>query len=129
MKTGAWTYCKYMLGWVKLGPAGARPFPSAFFPSPYDHYNAPLTVLLGVCYTLQASLNAEEGLYWYHLMRAVRRPQAAVPFLKSGYFYAWIILSVVVAAIQLSVPWIGHDGNLLLQLSKELLAGGALELV
>ena len=114
---------------MRLGPYGARPWPSALFPAPYDQFNPPLTVLLGLCYTLQASLNAEEGLYWYHLIRAVRRPHAATPWLGSWYFYAWIGVSVCVAAVQMTVPWVHHTGNLQVQLSKELITGGSLELL
>jgi hypothetical protein len=83
----------------------------------------------GICYTLQASLNAEEVLYWHHLMRSVRRPQSAVPFLSSKWFYTWILVSIIAAFVQLSTPWLGHDGDMQIQLSKELLAGGALESV
>lgn len=108
---------------------GARPWPSALFPVAYTGFNKPLTILLGLAYTLQASLNAEEGLFFYHLMRTVRRPAAAKPFLKSYFFYAWIVISLAVAAIQMSAPWMAYTGDLQTQLSTELLTGGLLELM
>lgn len=65
----------------------------------------------------------------YHLMRAVRRPQAAVPFLKSWVFYSWIAVSVAVTVVQIAVPWIGYKGNMQSQLSVELLCSAIAEIV
>lgn len=50
---------------------------------------------------LQVSLNAEEGLYWYHLMQAVRKPRSARSWLNSNFFIAWIVISIVTLAIQI----------------------------
>jgi hypothetical protein len=122
---------KYELGWIKLGsgigPMGARPFPSMLFPSAFENYNLPLTVILSLAYASQASLTTYESIYFHHLMRAVRRPNYAKPFLWSNWFYSWIAISLVAGAIQVGTPWMGHMGNLQIQLSKELLTGGVLE--
>lgn len=91
---------KYNLGWVMIPGYGARPWPSALFPAEFQSYNAPLTVCLSLCYSLQCSLNAEEGLYWYHLMIAVKSPHTAKNWLGSIWFYAWVGISVLVMALQ-----------------------------
>lgn len=119
---------KYSLGYIKFGAWGARSWPSALFPSPYDQYNRPLTILLSLCYALQASLTAEELFYWWYVMRVTRSPRTSQPFLKSKFFYAWIFVSIVIGTVQLAVPWVGNTEDLAIQLSKELLAGGLLEL-
>lgn len=62
-------------------------------------------------FSLQTSLNAEEGLYWYHLMRAVRQPKSARSWLTSSFFYAWIVISIVSTTLQCSIGWI-HRGKL-----------------
>jgi hypothetical protein len=77
---------------------------------------------------LQASLNAEEGLYWYHLMRAVRKPSSAGSWLGSYFFYAWIAISIVTTVAQCTVGWI-HNTDPNVQLARELTCGGAIELL
>lgn len=81
-----------------------------------------------VSYSLQVALNAEEGLYWYHLMRAVRQPKSMSSWLGSGFFYAWIVISLVCAAVQCSVGWIGYQDSIT-QLARSLTCGGCIELV
>jgi hypothetical protein len=60
---------------------------------------------VAVC--LQVSLNAEEGLYWYHLMSAVRKPRSSKSWLNSSFFLAWIVISIVTFVIPHCVIWIG----------------------
>lgn len=62
-----------------------------------------------------------------YLIGATRSPQSAKPFLKSAYFYAWIVLTLIAASTQLVVPWINYSGDLAQQLSKELFVASILE--
>lgn len=79
-------------------------------------------------YSAQASLNAEEGLYWYHLMRSVRSPHLAKPWIGSTPFYAWIGVSCLVLGIQVGLPWAFYDPRALqTQLCVELVVGGIIE--
>lgn len=55
---------------------------------------------------LQVALNAEEGLYWFHLMRAVRRPRSARSWLNSSFFVAWLIICVGTLTAQFCVMFI-----------------------
>jgi hypothetical protein len=61
---------------------------------------------IAVAIWLQVSLNAEEGLYWYHLMSAVRKPRNSKSWLNSSFFVAWIVISVVTLVIPNTVIWI-----------------------
>ena len=67
--------------------------------------SAPNSPSVAVC--LQVSLNAEEGLYWYHLMSAVRKPRSSKSWLNSSFFFAWIIISIITIVIPHCVIWIG----------------------
>jgi hypothetical protein len=81
-----------------------------------------------VAFCAQVSLNAEEGLYWYHLMRAVRRPQAARSWLTSSFFFAWIIISVSAMVAEFGAGWIGYvDDDT--QTARMFVCDGAIELV
>jgi len=60
---------------------------------------------VAVC--LQVSLNAEEGLYWYHLMTAVRKPRSSKSWLNSSFFIAWIVISIFTFVIPHCVIYIG----------------------
>jgi len=55
---------------------------------------------------LQVSLNAEEGLYWYHLMTAVRKPSSSRSWLNSSFFAAWIVISVLTLIANQCSIWI-----------------------
>ncbi|KAE8542188.1 hypothetical protein D1P53_001673 [Cryptococcus gattii VGV] len=77
----------------------------------YVKLNIPLTIIFNIAFSLQTSLNAEEGLYWYHLMRAVRQPKSARSWLTSSFFYAWIVISIVSTTLQCGIGWI-HRGKL-----------------
>ena len=55
---------------------------------------------------LQVSLNAEEGLYWFHLMRAVRQPRSARAWLNSSFFYFWVLISVSTLTAQMCVMFV-----------------------
>ncbi|RSH92128.1 hypothetical protein EHS25_008543 [Saitozyma podzolica] len=118
----------YNLGWVTLPGYGARPYPSELFDAHWKSYNTPLTAFLSLAFCAQVSLNAEEGLYWYHLMRAVRRPQAARSWLTSSFFFAWIIISVSAMVAEFGAGWIGYvDDDT--QTARMFVCAGAIELV
>lgn len=85
---------KFDLGWgIYPEPYGALPVQPEQFPTKYLRLKVPLTTAmnsaspplsqhtvrcsLSVGYSLQSSLNAEEGLYWFHLMRAVKQVSRA----------------------------------------------------
>nr|KIR84257.1 hypothetical protein I308_05268 [Cryptococcus tetragattii IND107] len=106
-----WCYIKYKLGWIYAEGYGAIPYPNEMFSRRYVKLNIPLTIIFNIAFSLQTSLNAEEGLYWYHLMRAVRQPKSARSWLTSTFFYAWIVISIVSTMLQCSIGWI-HRGKL-----------------
>lgn len=81
------------------------------FSQKYVNFSTVFTIIFNVAFSLQTSLNAEEGLYWYHLMRAVRQPSSARSWLNSSFFYAWIVISIVSTALQSGIAWI-HRGKL-----------------
>jgi hypothetical protein len=60
---------------------------------------------------LQVSLNAEEGLYWYHLMRAVRTPRSARSWVNSSFFTAWIVISIATFTAMQCAVWINIKGE------------------
>ncbi|WRT68027.1 uncharacterized protein IL334_005002 [Kwoniella shivajii] len=123
-----WTIIKYQLGWVTMPDIGPLPFPSAMFDQKYVNLNIPYTIIFNLAFSIQASLNAEEGLYWYHLMRAVRQPKSSRSWLSSSFFYAWIIVSVICTVCQSAIGWI-HKGNLDLdmQMAKTITVHGVME--
>nr|XP_018262112.1 uncharacterized protein I303_05127 [Kwoniella dejecticola CBS 10117]OBR84270.1 hypothetical protein I303_05127 [Kwoniella dejecticola CBS 10117] len=106
-----WTVIKYHLGWMWLPDFGAIPYPSMLFERKYLDLNIPFMIIFNLAFSIQASLNAEEGLYWYHLMRAVRQPKSSRSWLTSSFFYAWIIISIVCTACQSGISWL-HRGAL-----------------
>ncbi|WWC70997.1 uncharacterized protein I206_104950 [Kwoniella pini CBS 10737] len=106
-----WTVIKYHLGWMWIPDIGAMPYPSMLFDQKYVDLNIPLMIIFNLAFSIQASLNAEEGLYWYHLMRAVRQPKSSRSWLTSAFFYAWIIISIVCTACQSGISWL-HRGAL-----------------
>ncbi|WVQ96324.1 hypothetical protein IAU59_003428 [Kwoniella sp. CBS 9459] len=101
-----WAAIRYHLGWVTIPDIGAIPYPSNMFEQKYTNLNMPLMIVFNIAFSIQASLNAEEGLYWYHLMRAVRQPKTARAWQRSSFFYAWIIISIICTALQSGVGWI-----------------------
>jgi hypothetical protein len=119
------------------------PVPNQLWSQKFRKYNLPLTfwvncektlplypVSLGsplVAFTLQVSLNAEEGLYWYHLMRAVRKPKSARAWLSSSFFYTWIVISIVCGAMQFAIAWISFE-DMVVQSTRMYLGGGTIEL-
>ncbi|KIR70419.1 hypothetical protein I310_05665 [Cryptococcus deuterogattii CA1014] len=106
-----WCYIKYKLGWIYAEGYGTIPYPTEMFSRRYVKLNIPLTIIFNIAFSLQTSLNAEEGLYWYHLMRAVRQPKSARSWLTSSFFYAWIVISIVSTTLQCGIGWI-HRGKL-----------------
>ncbi|KAK8858815.1 hypothetical protein IAR55_003045 [Kwoniella newhampshirensis] len=125
-----WCYVKYELGWITLPGYGPIPVPPEMFAQKYVHLNIPLTIVFSIGFSLQSSLNAEEGLYWYSLMRAVRRPKLGRAWLKSSFFYAWIVISLICTFLQCSLCWI-HKGHLDLghQMAILMMVDGVVEMV
>nr|KIR44587.1 hypothetical protein I312_06217 [Cryptococcus bacillisporus CA1280] len=106
-----WCYIKYKLGWIYVEGYGAMPYPNEMFSRRYVKLNIPLIIIFNIAFSLQTSLNAEEGFYWYHLMRAVRQPKSARSWRTSSFFYAWIVISIFSTTLQCSIGWI-HRGKL-----------------
>lgn len=85
---------------------------------------------LSVTYSAQASLNAEEALYWFHLMRSVRSPHLARPWIGSHLFYAWPCISVSLTGLQVGLPWAFYKpGALQTQLNAQGMTGGLIEIM
>ncbi|WWC96542.1 hypothetical protein V866_003410 [Kwoniella sp. B9012] len=123
-----WTLIKYHLGWTTIPPYGAMPFPPAMYEQKYRDLNLPYTIIFNLAFSIQASLNAEEGLYWYHLIRAVRQPKSCRSWLTSSFFYAWIVISIICTVCQSGLGWI-HSGELDLdmQMSRIMTVHGCVE--
>ncbi|OCF37284.1 hypothetical protein I316_01193 [Kwoniella heveanensis BCC8398] len=111
-----------------VGWAGAIPYPSEMFEQKYVNLNVPLMIIFNVAFSIQASLNAEEGLYWYHLMRAVRQPKTARAWQSSSFFYAWIIITIVCTTLQSGVGWVfKRKLDLNDQMAKTMTVHGSIE--
>ncbi|WVN89877.1 uncharacterized protein L203_105107 [Cryptococcus depauperatus CBS 7841] len=125
-----WCWIKYKLKWIYIPNIGAMPYPPQLYTQKYINLNIPFMIVFNFAFSLQTSLNAEEGLYWYHLMRAVRQPKSARSWLTSSFFYAWIVISIISTTLQCCIGWI-HKGTLDLthQLSVVLTVDGLVELV
>ncbi|WVQ84977.1 hypothetical protein IAT38_007141 [Cryptococcus sp. DSM 104549] len=125
-----WCYAKYKLKWVYVPEYGPMPVPPVMFPTKYVRLNTPLTIVFSIAFSLQTSLNAEVGLYWYHLMRAVRQPKSARSWLTSSFFTAWIVISIISTTLQSAIGWI-HKGELDLthQMSIVMAVDGVVEFV
>ncbi|WVQ65330.1 uncharacterized protein L199_003506 [Kwoniella botswanensis] len=123
-----WTLIKYHLGWTTIPPYGAMPFPPAMYEQKYRDLNLPYTIIFNLAFSIQASLNAEEGLYWYHLIRVVRQPKPCRSWLTSSFFYAWIVISIICTVCQSGLGWI-HSGELDLdmQMSRIMTVHGCVE--
>nr|XP_019045359.1 hypothetical protein I302_05748 [Kwoniella bestiolae CBS 10118]OCF24289.1 hypothetical protein I302_05748 [Kwoniella bestiolae CBS 10118] len=126
--SAGWTIIKYDVGWTTIPPYGAMPYPPVLYEKKYVDLNLPYTIIFNLAFSIQASLNAEEGLYWYHLIRAVRQPKSSRSWLTSSFFYAWIIISVVCTACQSGLGWI-HSGKLDLdvQMARIMTVHGCIE--
>lgn len=59
-------------------------------------------------YCLIVSLSAEESLYWFHLMGAVRSPGSSRSWLRSWHFSAWIALSLSSVILIFCTGWAGN---------------------
>ncbi|OXC69956.1 hypothetical protein AYX13_01298 [Cryptococcus neoformans] len=125
-----WCYIKYKLGWIYTEEYGAIPYPTEMFSQRYVSLSTVFTIIFNVAFSLQTSLNAEEGLYWYHLMRAVRQPKSARSWLSSSFFYAWIVISIVSTALQSGVAWIYRGRlNMNRQMATVMAVDGIIEFV
>ncbi|OCF45904.1 hypothetical protein I317_00392 [Kwoniella heveanensis CBS 569] len=122
-----WAYVKYKLGWTYIPQYGAIPYPTAFYTEEYTKFNTPLTFWVCLSYSLQVSLNAEEGLYWWHLMRAVRLPKSSTKgFLASPFFYAWVLITILTPAAVVCAGWVGYE-NMDTQMGRMFVCGGIIE--
>jgi hypothetical protein len=75
-------------------------------------------------------LNVEESLYWFHLMRSVRSPHLAKPWIGSNPFYAWVVISVALTGLQIGMPWAFYQpGTLEKQLIAQAMTGGIIEIM
>ncbi|KAK8847382.1 hypothetical protein IAR55_005240 [Kwoniella newhampshirensis] len=119
---------KYKLGWVYVPHYGPMPYPSEGFPQHWKHYLQPFIVVMIVAYSFQQSLNAEEGLYWFHLMRAVRSPKSAKGFLRTKFLWTWIAISCTGFIVLCLTGWIGYHGETDKQFARIAVAGGTMEL-
>ena len=84
---------------------------------------------MAVAFCCQISLNAEEGLYWFHLMRAVRQPKSAKSWLNSTFFLSWVAISVSVFVVMIGATYIHIKGDMIRQEARLFTTGGAIELV
>ncbi|WVF69827.1 hypothetical protein IAT40_004606 [Kwoniella sp. CBS 6097] len=122
-----WAYVKYKLGWTYIPQYGAIPYPTAFYTEEYTRFNTPLTFWVCLSYSLQVSLNAEEGLYWWHLMRAVRLPKSGTKgWFASPFFYAWIVITILTPTAVVCAGWVGYK-NMDTQMGRMFVCGGIIE--
>ncbi|WVQ98039.1 hypothetical protein IAU59_005161 [Kwoniella sp. CBS 9459] len=123
-----WAYVKYKLGGTYIPQYGAIPYPTAFYTEEYTKFNTPLTFWVCLSYSLQVSLNAEEGLYWWHLMRAVRLPKSrgTKGWFASPFFYSWIIITVLTPIAVVCAGWVGYR-SMDTQMGRMFVCGGIIE--
>jgi hypothetical protein len=77
---------------------------------------------------MQISLNAEEGLYWYHLIRAVGSPKSAKAWLRSSFFLSWIAVTILAFTASFCAIFIGNPDHVS-QMARQLVVGGIIELM
>ncbi|OCF58835.1 hypothetical protein L486_03325 [Kwoniella mangroviensis CBS 10435] len=123
-----WAYVKYHLGWVYIPQMGTMPIPTQMYTEEYKALNTPLTIWVCISFSLQVSLNAEEGLYWYHLMRALHRPRTGKSWFRSPFFFTWIGISMIAPIAIICTGWIGYE-SMDLQMGRMFVAGGAIEAI
>lgn len=85
------------------------------------------TELIPAAYCLVVSLSAEECLYWFHLMGAVRSPGSSRSWLTSWHFYAWIGLSLMSVVIIFTTGWVGNPTPSEME-ARSMTSGALLEL-
>ncbi|WRT64787.1 uncharacterized protein IL334_001721 [Kwoniella shivajii] len=121
-----WAYVKYQLGWMYIPQKGTMPVPTILYTEDYKALNTPLTVWVCISFSLQVSLNAEEGLYWWHLMRAIRRPKSGKSWFRSPFFFIWLLISIITPIGIIGTGWIGYEG-MDTQMGRMFVAGGVIE--
>nr|XP_019008507.1 uncharacterized protein I206_07066 [Kwoniella pini CBS 10737]OCF47288.1 hypothetical protein I206_07066 [Kwoniella pini CBS 10737] len=121
-----WAYVKYHLGWMYIPRKGTMPVPTQLYDDHYRSFNTPLTIWVCISFSLQVSLNAEEGLYWYHLMRALRRPRTGKSWFRSPFFFTWLGISMISPVVIIGTGWIGYE-SMDSQMGRMFVAGGAIE--
>nr|XP_019047200.1 hypothetical protein I302_03807 [Kwoniella bestiolae CBS 10118]OCF26130.1 hypothetical protein I302_03807 [Kwoniella bestiolae CBS 10118] len=123
-----WAYVKYQLGWTYIPQLGPMPIPTQMYTDKYKDLNTPLTIWVCISFSLQVSLNAEEGLYWYHLMRALHRPRTGKSWFRSPFFFTWVGVSMITPIAIACTGWIGFE-SMDKQMGRMFVAGGAIEAV
>ncbi|WWC59274.1 uncharacterized protein I303_101824 [Kwoniella dejecticola CBS 10117] len=121
-----WAYVKYHLGWMYIPSKGTMPVPTQLYNEHYRSFNTPLTIWVCISFSLQVSLNAEEGLYWYHLLRALHRPRTGKSWFRSPFFFTWLGISMITPIAIICTGWIGYEG-MDSQMGRMFVAGGAIE--
>lgn len=62
-------------------------------------------------------------------MRSVRAPHLAKPWIGSTPFYIWLVMSIVLAGLQIGLPWAFYKpGAVQTQLIVQAITGGMIEL-
>nr|ODN92876.1 hypothetical protein L204_05046 [Cryptococcus depauperatus CBS 7855] len=125
-----WCWVKYKLKWVYIPGIGSMPYPPQLYTQKYHHINVVLMIAFNIAFSLQTSLNAEEGLYWYHLMKAVQQPKFPRSWFTSSFFYIWIVTTVVSTTLQCGMGWIRKGKiDLVHQMSVVMSVDGIIELI
>lgn len=106
---------------------GVMPVPAQLWPPHFLFLNKILTSFCCFAFVSQISLSAEEGLYWFHLMRAISRPHSAASWLNSRFFAVWVIMTAVTFSAMFITAWVRFvDMNT--QLARMYVVASALEL-
>ncbi|EIW71285.1 hypothetical protein TREMEDRAFT_67671 [Tremella mesenterica DSM 1558] len=119
-------YIKYTIGWVYVEPYGAIPYPNQMYPHKYAKYQPMLNSWQLIAFCCQICLTVEEGLYWYHLMRAVRQPKSAKAWINSSFFVSWVASSIAVFVTMFGVTFIRTGGDFILQTSRTAVLGATI---
>ncbi|RXK34815.1 hypothetical protein M231_07933 [Tremella mesenterica] len=122
-------YIKYTIGWVYVEPYGAIPYPNQMYPHKYAKYQPMLNSWQLIAFCCQICLTVEEGLYWYHLMRAVRQPKSAKAWINSSFFVSWVASSIAVFVTMFGVTFIRTGGDFILQTSRTFTAASIIQLL
>ncbi|WWC86922.1 uncharacterized protein L201_001801 [Kwoniella dendrophila CBS 6074] len=121
-----WAYVKYHLGWTYIPEKGAIPVPTQLYSDHFKSFNNPLTIWVCISFSLHVSLNAEEGLYWYHLMRALHRPRSGKSWFRSPFFFSWLGISLIAPIAIICAGWINFK-DMDTQMGRMFVVAGGIE--